>query len=242
MRKDGRTDDQLRPIHFVPAYIHRVPGSVLIEQGETRVVCTATVEEKVPFFLKNSGKGWITAEYSMLPGSCGNQRVTRERLKVDNRSSEIQRFIGRALRTVVDLRAIRERTITLDADVLQADGGTRCASLNGCLLALALCLKYLVFEHLIPDFPKLQLIAAVAVGVKDQSLLVDLNYEEDSRADADINVVSSESGAIVEVEAFAESRPVSADLFRKIIDMAIEKNLEIIHQQKKLFKESGINL
>lgn len=242
MRKDGRANDQLRSIRMIPSYILRVPGSVLIEQGNTRVVCTATVEDRVPFFLKNTGKGWITAEYSMLPGSSGNQRVARERLKTDNRNIEIQRFLGRALRTVIDLRAIPDKAITLDADVLQADGGTRCASLNGCFLALSLSLKHLVYEHKIPEFPKLRPIAAVAIGVKDQILLADLDYEEDSQADADINVVSCESGAIVEIEAFAESRPVPVDQFQKVIALGIEKNMEIIQLQKKVLKESGINL
>ncbi len=191
MRAHERPGTQLRPITFIPGYIGNVPGSVLCEQGNTRVVATATVEEKIPHFQKKSGQGWITAEYAMLPGSSGNQRVARERGKINNRSSEIQRFISRALRTVVNLKDIGPRTITLDCDVIQADGSTRCASLNAGFLALILAFKYLVFEQLIADFPEFKFTAAVSIGVMGGEVLADLDYEEDSQADSDINVVSS---------------------------------------------------
>src|SRR5512137_1049324 len=153
MRSDNRGPLELRPLRITPNYLRNLPGSALIEQGHTRVVCAATIEERVPPFLKNSGRGWVTAEYAMLPGASGQARVARERLKTNGRSAEIQRFLGRGLRAALDLGRLGERTITLDADVLQADGGTRCAALNGCLVALALALKHLVFEQCIADFP-----------------------------------------------------------------------------------------
>jgi ribonuclease PH len=233
MRTDGRDVHQLRPLRIVPDYIKNVPASVLIEQGDTKVVCTALYENRVPFFLKNSGKGWIKAEYSMLPGSTGNERVNRERMKVNNRHIEIQRFVGRALRTTFALKTIDGKSIYIDTDVLQADGGTRCASLNAGMLALVKILKYLVYETVIPDLPEIQWIASVSIGVKDQNILVDLTYEEDFAADADINIVSAENGHIVEVQAFGEEKTIPKDLFQKVIDLGVEKNLEIIRQLKQ---------
>jgi ribonuclease PH len=240
MRSDNRPADTLRPMTFVPGYIKNVPGSALCEQGNTRVVATATVEDRIPPFLKKSGRGWITAEYAMLPGSSGNQRIARERGKINNRSGEIQRFISRALRTVMNLKEIGERTITLDTDVIQADGSTRCASLNAAFLALILSLKYLVFEQWIADFPGFQFIAAVSIGVKESNLLVDLDYEEDSRIDSDINIVSTANGALIEVQSFCEGEPLAPGLFQKAIALGIEKNREIIAIQKKIVSEAGI--
>lgn len=232
-RQDGRGNDQLREIMLIPGYIRNAPGSVLIEQGNTRVLCTATYEERVPYFLKNSGKGWIQSEYSMLPGSTGNERVVRERQKLNKRNIEIQRFIGRALRTTFNLKAIDGINISIDTDVLQADGGTRCASLNGGMVALDKALRHLVFENVIRDMPKLKYIAAVSIGVKGSELLVDLDYKEDSTADADINIVSSEDGNIVEVQALCEEKQVAPDVLHQVIDLGIIKNLEIIAQLKK---------
>jgi ribonuclease PH len=240
MRANNRSSEELRPIVFVPGYIRNVPGSVLCEQGHTRVVATATIEEKVPPFLKKSGQGWITAEYAMLPGSSGNQRIARERSKINNRSGEIQRFIGRALRTVPDLKKLGERTISLDADVIQADGSTRCASLNAAFLALVLSLKYLVYEQMIADFPPFRFIAAVSIGVKNRELLVDLDYEEDSRIDSDINIVSTAGGELVEVQSFCEGEPLPQELFQKAIALGIEKNREIIALLKKTITTAGI--
>ncbi|MBN2346498.1 MAG: ribonuclease PH [Candidatus Aminicenantes bacterium] len=240
MRSEGRSALELRPIRFVPGYIRNVPGSALVEQGHTRVVATATLEEKVPHFLKRSGRGWITAEYAMLPGSAGNQRVARERARINNRSGEIQRFIGRALRTVLEPTALGERTITLDADVIQADGGTRCASLNAAFLALALSLKFLVYEQLIADFPALRFIAAVSVGILGQEILADLDYEEDTRADSDINIVSDADGALIEVQSFCEGRPLPRNLFQRAVTLGVEKNSEIIALQRRIAGEAGI--
>ena len=240
MRANNRCATELRPIVFVPGYVRNVPGSVLCEQGHTRIVATATVEDKAPPFLKKSGRGWITAEYAMLPGASGNQRIARERGKTNNRSGEIQRFIGRALRTALDLKDLGERTITLDTDVIQADGSTRCASLNAAFLALVLSLKYLVYEQVIADFPAFRFIAAVSIGVKDGEILADLDYEEDSRIDSDINIVSNEDGALVEVQSFCEGTPLPQELFQNAVSLGVEKNREIIAMQQKIVRAAGI--
>jgi ribonuclease PH len=240
MRAHGRSAEELRPIVFVPGYVRNAPGAALCEQGHTRVVATAMVEDKVPFFLRKSGRGWVTAEYAMLPGSSGNQRIARERGKTNNRSLEIQRFIGRALRTTMDLKALGERTVTLDADVIQADGGTRCAALNASFLALILSLKHLVYEQMIADFPSFRFIAAVSVGAKDGKLLADLDYEEDSRVDSDINIVSTGDGDLVELQMFCEGQPLPPDLLQKAIALGARKNLEIIALLKEAIHAAGI--
>ncbi len=169
----------------------------------------------------------------MLPGATGNQRNQRERQRVNNRNIEIQRFVGRALRNTFNLKAIDGKTVFIDTDVLQADGGTRCAAINGGMLALVKILRHLVFENIIKEVPKMEWIAAVSIGVKGDDILVDLTYEEDSAADADINIVTSEKGNIVEIQAFAEENPISKELFQKVIDLGVEKNLEIIETLKK---------
>ena len=233
MREDGRENFQLRDMKIVPGYIDNVPGSLLIEQGNTKIVCSATVENRVPFFLKESGKGWVAAEYAMLPGSTGNRRNAREREKKNNRNIEIQRFIGRALRNTFDLSVTQGMTIFIDTDVIQADGSTRCAALNSGMIALTKALRYLVYENLIADLPEIEVISAVSIGVKDQEILVDLTFKEDSLVDADINIVSSEKGNIIEVQAFAEESPVAKELFHKAIDIGVEKNLEITKLLKK---------
>lgn len=240
MRANDRPAAGLRPIVFMPGYVRNVPGSVLCEQGHTRVIATATIEDRVPPFLKKSGRGWVTAEYAMLPGSSGNQRIARERGKINNRCGEIQRFIGRALRTAVDMKALGERTITLDADVVQADGGTRCASLNASLLALIFALKHLVYEQVIADFPGFRFVAAVSIGVKGAEILADLDYEEDSSIDSDINIVSDGAGALIEVQSFCEGAPLPRELFQKAVDLGCEKNLEIIALQKQVAAAAGI--
>ena len=240
MRANERPGRQLRPIAFIPGYIANVPGSALCEQGNTRVVATATIEEKTPHFLKKSSQGWITAEYAMLPGSSGNQRIARERGKINNRSGEIQRFISRALRTVVDLKAIGVRTITIDTDVIQADGSTRCASLNAGFLALVLALKYMVYEQMIADFPVFHFMAAVSVGVREREILADLDYEEDSLTDSDINIVSREDGSLIEVQSFCEKSPLALDLFQQAVALGIEKNREIVALQKKALAGAGV--
>ena len=153
MRQDGRKNNQIREVNITADYVKDVPGSVMIEQGNTRVICTATYDAKVPHFLRDSGKGWVTAEYAMMPGSTGNPRLNRERLRANSRSIEIQRFIARALRNTLNLKVLDGKTIFIDADVIQADGSTRCAALNGAVITLVKALKYLVFENMLKDFP-----------------------------------------------------------------------------------------
>jgi len=233
MRTDKRKNHEIRSIKIVPDYVKNVPGSALIEQGHTRINCTSTFENRVPHFLKESSKGWIVAEYSMLPGSVGKQRLNRERNKSNSRHIEIQRFIGRAFRTTLNLNQINGKTIFVDCDVIQADGSTRCAAINGGMIALIKTLKYLAYENLIADIPPIEVIAAVSIGIKGDNILLDLTYEEDSTVDADINLVSSEKKNIIEIQAFAEEKPISNAIFKKTIDLGIKKNLEIILQLKK---------
>jgi ribonuclease PH len=233
MRPDNRKNDDLREIRIVPDYIRNMPGSVLMEQGKTRVVATASYENKTPYFLKDSDKGWINAEYAMLPGSVGPQRLKRERNRTHYRHIEIQRFIGRALRNMFDMKDINGKTFFVDTDVIQADGSTRCVALNAAMLAVVKTLKHLVFENMMAEMPELELISAVSIGIKGDDILVDLNYEEDSTADADINIVSSEKKNIIEIEVFAEEKPVSSRLTRKAIELGMEKNLALIQTFKK---------
>jgi len=236
MATDSKNELNIREIKIVPNFIKNAPGSALVEQGNTRIISTATYLNKVPQFLKDSRKGWIIAEYSMLPGSTGNDRIVRERQKVNNRNIEIQRFIGRALRSTFDLRAIDGKTIFIDADVIQADGSTRCASINCGMIALIEILKHLVFEHKIAEFPKIEFISAVSIGVKKKEILVDLTYKEDSSVDADINIVSSENQNIIEVQASGEESSIPKETFKRVIDIGIKKNLEIIKILKKSLK------
>jgi ribonuclease PH len=205
MRSDGRAADQLRPTKITTDFLVTAEGSVLIETGNTRVLCAATVEDSVPGFLRNTGKGWVTAEYSMLPRATST-RTPREltKGKVSGRTHEIQRLIGRALRSVVDLKALGERSIILDCDVIQADGGTRTAAITGAYVALAIALNTLVEYKALPKSPLVDSVAATSVGLVSGAALLDLAYEEDSRADVDMNVVMTGSDKFVEVQATAE--------------------------------------
>src|SRR5436190_171933 len=204
-RSDNRAPDQLRPVNILPDYISTAEGSVLIEVGNTRVICTASVEETVPQFLRNSGKGWISGEYSMLPRSTLT-RTPREssRGRVSGRTHEIQRLIGRSLRAVADLDRLGERTIWIDCDVIQADGGTRTASITGAFVALGLALEKMVEAGTLTSAPLRDYVAAVSVGIVDGEVLLDLAYEEDSRADVDMNFVMTAGHKLVEVQATAE--------------------------------------
>src|SRR5437667_2593988 len=189
MRSDKRAADELRPISITPHYIQHAEGSVFIEAGRTRVICTASVEDRVPPFLRNTGKGWVTAEYGMLPRAT-NTRMQREAStgKVGGRTQEIQRLIGRSLRAVTNLTALGERTIWLDCDVIQADGGTRTASITGAFVALALALERLRDQNMIKSIPLTDYVAAISVGIVDNEPLLDLAYEDDSRAEVDMNI------------------------------------------------------
>jgi ribonuclease PH len=204
-RSDSRAPDQLRPVKMTPEFITTAEGSVLIEVGNTRVICTASIEEAVPQFMRNMGKGWISSEYSMLPRSTLT-RTPREVSKgrQSGRTHEIQRLIGRSLRAVTDLAKLGERTIWIDCDVIQADGGTRTASITGAFVALGLALGKLVEAGTLPSVPLKDLVAAVSVGIVDGEVLLDLCYEEDSRADVDMNFVMTAAGKMVELQATAE--------------------------------------
>jgi ribonuclease PH len=204
-RSDNRAPDQLRPVNIIPDYVSTAEGSVLIEVGNTRVICTASIEETVPVFLRNSGKGWVTAEYGMLPRATLT-RTAREsaRGRIGGRTHEIQRLIGRSLRAVTDLEKLGERSVLLDCDVIQADGGTRTASITGAFVALALALEKLVQAGTLASVPLRDTVAAVSVGIVDGHELLDLSYEEDSRADVDMNIVMTAANKFVEVQATAE--------------------------------------
>ena len=229
MRENNRKNDELREISIEEDFITNQPASLLYKQGNTRLICTAMYNEKVPFFAKTEKKGWISAEYSMLPGSTGKQRFLRERGgRMDKRNIEIQRFVGRSLRNIIDLKKIKDFNIFLDMDVVQAHGGTRCASVNGGVIALMKMLKHLVFENKLFEVPPFEPFAAVSVGIKNGEILADIDFPEDSNIDADMNIVSNGKGDIIEVTAFAEESSVPKDLFFKAIDLGIEKNNEII--------------
>lgn len=210
MRAKNRSHNELRTVKIKPDYIDFADGSSYIEIGKTRVIATATVEEKIPLFLKKSGTGWITAEYSMLPRSTEKRNV-RERItgKLSGRSQEIQRLIGRSLRAVTDLSLLGERSIILDCDVIQADGGTRAASITAGCVALALALKKMLDEKTIEIMPLKNLVSSISVGIVNGELLLDLDYSEDSRAGIDMNVVETDKGQLVEVQATAEKNPFS---------------------------------
>lgn len=235
MRIDGRAPDKIRQVKIIRDYIKPAEGSCLIEVGDTRVICTASVEKRVPPFLRGFGEGWITAEYSMLPRS-STTRIRRERGKgfLKGRTHEIQRLIGRSLRAVVDLKILGERTIWLDCDVIQADGGTRTASITGAFVALIEALKWLKKKDKITKWPIKDFVAATSVGIVDGKLLLDLNYEEDSKASVDINVVMTEEGKFVEVQGTAEEHPFTKSEMDKLIDLAKKGIEELIVIQREV--------
>ncbi|AKG35924.1 ribonuclease PH [Paenibacillus durus] len=234
MRSNGRNDDGLRPLKITTQINKYAEGSVLIEMGDTKVICTATVEEKVPPFLKGQGKGWVTAEYSMLPRATQsrNQREAA-RGKLTGRTMEIQRLIGRALRSVVNLQALGERNITLDCDVIQADGGTRTASITGSFIALAFAINKIVTQHRLTVFPITDYLAAISVGIVGDRPLLDLNYDEDSKANVDMNVVMTGGGEFVELQGTGEERPFSRKELDDLLSLAEQGILELIAAQKE---------
>lgn len=235
MRFDGRKADELRRVRITRDYIKSAEGSVLIEMGDTRVICTATVENTVPPFLKGKGKGWVTAEYAMLPRSSA-QRIQRERGKVGGRTYEIQRLIGRSLRSVVDMNALGERSVLIDCDVVQADGGTRTASITGAYVALADALRLMKKQGLIGKVPLLDHLAAVSVGIVDGKPLLDLCYAEDSKAGVDMNLVMTGKGAIVEVQGTAEGEPFSKAELGKLLALGEKGIKALIRKQKEALK------
>ena len=237
-RSDNRTPEQLRPVNIIPDFISTAEGSALIEVGNTRVICTASVEENVPSFLKGAGKGWITAEYSMLPRSTLT-RTPREasRGRIGGRTHEIQRLVGRALRAVVDLVQLGERTITLDCDVIQADGGTRTASITGAFVALGLALERLVEAGTLSAAPIRDFVGAVSIGVVDGAVLLDLNYEEDSRAEVDLNFVMTGGRKIVEIQATAEQHPFDEAQLKRMMEIAGKGIESLIAKQRAILQK-----
>ena len=234
MRHDGRAQDQLRKIHITPNYLKTADGSVLIEMGDTRVICTASLEERVPAFLKNTGQGWLTSEYGMLPRS-STTRINREAAqgKQSGRTQEIQRLVGRSLRAVADLYSLGERTLWIDCDVIQADGGTRTASITGGFLAMALAINKLVQEKVLNHFPIRDHVAAVSVGILHQQPCLDLDFYEDSRADVDMNVVCTGEGRFVEIQGTAEKRSFSDSDLQQLLRLATKGIREIVRAQRK---------
>ncbi len=236
-RPSGRQPDELRKISLKPGAAKHAEGSCLIKCGDTHVICTASVEERVPPFLRNTGQGWVTAEYGMLPRSTGS-RTAREaaRGKQSGRTQEIQRLIGRSLRSVTDLKALGERQITIDCDVLQADGGTRTASITGAYVALYQAMKGLVKQGLLKDIPLHDQVAAVSCGIYDGTAVLDLDYPEDSTAQADANFVLTAQGRIIEVQGTAEGLPFSESQFHELFRLAKNGIADLCAQQRKALK------
>jgi len=238
-RSGGQAFDEQRPVKILPDYLDFAEGSALIEVGRTRVVAAATLEDRVPPFLKNTGSGWVTSEYAMLPRST-EKRTTRERMQ-GGRSQEIQRLIGRSLRAVMDLPVLGERQVIVDCDVIQADGGTRAASITAACIALALCLKRMIDERILDRMPLKHLVAAVSVGVVAGELLLDLDYEEDSSAEVDMNLVQTDRGQLVEVQASAEKSPFSRKTLAGLMQLADKGLVELFQKQREvLIKKSRL--
>lgn len=243
MRKNGRGLEELRPLKFQLDYLKYPDGSVLMEMGDTKVLCTVTQEERVPSFLQTQGKGWITSEYSMLPGA-GEPRIQRDVQKgrVSGRSFEIQRMIGRVLRAVTNLTIIPDRTIWVDCDVLQADGGTRSLALNGAFVALNLAMIRYLKEGLILKWPIKEFMGAVSVALIGGEIYLDPDYNEDREAQVDLNISMTESGHLLDVQAFAETSPYSLSVFNEMLEVGFEGIEKIIDEEKKVLKESFLCL
>jgi ribonuclease PH len=235
MRIDGRAADQIRPVTITPRYTKHAEGSVLIEVGDTRVICTVSVEDRVPQFLKGGGQGWITAEYGMLPRST-NTRSQREATKgkPSGRTQEIQRLIGRSLRAVIDMKALGERTLWVDCDVIQADGGTRTASITGAFVALVDALRFMQKARHFTELPLLDFVAATSVGRVGNEVLLDLNYEEDSKAEVDMNIVKTGAGRFVEIQGTAEDGSFSDEELAELMAAADKGTQQLIALQRQV--------
>ncbi len=238
-RADGRRPAELRPVRLTPGFMPAAEGSVLIETGATRVICTATVQEGVPPFLRNQGRGWVTAEYAMLPRS-STERVERERRGPGGRTHEIQRLIGRSLRAVVDMAALGERSILIDCDVVQADGGTRTASITGGFVALVLALERLRTAGTLSRLPLTGTVAAVSAGVVDGRVLLDLPYDEDRRAEVDFNVVMTGAGRFIEIQGTAEGRPFTPAQLDRMLALAREGISTLTDLQVAALHQAGV--
>jgi ribonuclease PH len=237
-RADGRAADQLRPIKITRDYLRHPEGSVLVEFGDTKVICTASIEEKVPPFLKGQGKGWVTAEYGMLPRST-NTRMNRERGGPSGRSQEIQRLVGRSLRAVVEMAKLGERTVWVDCDVIQADGGTRTAAITGSFIAMADAIGTVVRGGALPGTPVRDCVAAISVGIVGGAPALDLNYLEDSGAEVDMNVVMTGAGAFVEVQGTAEQTPFGRDSLAAMLALAEQGIGRLIALQRRAVDARG---
>lgn len=229
MRSKNRSNNQIREAKIIPHYLDHLPGSVLIQLGKTKVICAVNIEEKVPPFLRNTGQGWLTAEYAMLPSSTPIRTQREFGVSRQGRSVEIQRLIGRSLRNVIDLSQIKERTIQIDCDVIQADGGTRTASITGAYVALTLALK----AFSIPESALIRQIASISIGVVKGSVLLDLDYEEDSTADADFNLVMDHQGDIIELQGTGEKKPFSTGELETVLSYGKKGIFELMELQKK---------
>jgi ribonuclease PH len=238
LRPDGRPADKLRDIKITRNFLKTAEGSALIEIGSTKVICTASIEDKVPPFLKDQKKGWVTAEYSMLPRSTAT-RMSRESVtgRIGGRTHEIQRLIGRAMRSVTDLEALGERTIRLDCDVIQADGGTRTASITGAFVALLDAIKYAQENKIIDRQPVKNYIAAVSVGIIDGKPMLDLSYAEDATAEVDMNIVMTDSDKFIEIQGTAELNPFDNNMLQELLSLAKSGIKEIIAIQKKVLED-----
>lgn len=240
MRPSSRAPDELRSIRITRQFTKHAEGSVLVEFGDTRVICTASVEERVPPFLKGKGRGWVTAEYGMLPRST-NTRMQREssRGRQDGRTMEIQRLIGRALRAVMDLEALGERTITLDCDVIQADGGTRTAAITGGFVALADAVRYLIGKKQLKKNPLHGQVASVSVGIYQGTAVLDLDYAEDSEAETDMNIVMNDAGAFIEIQGTAEGHAFRTEELQAMLDLARSGIDHLLHKQREVLGLPG---
>ena len=239
-RTDNRKYDELRYIKITRNYLKHPQGSVLMEMGHTKVICTAMIEDKVPPFLKGTGKGWITGEYSMLPGSTEHRKIRDvSKGRIEGRTQEIQRLIGRSLRGIIDLAKIGERTIWIDCDVIQADGGTRTASITGAFVALVDALYYLYKKGHITEMPISNFIAAVSVGIVKGHTILDLSYEEDYKALVDMNVVMTDQGEFIEIQGTGEEGTFTKEQLYQLLDLAEKGNKELIIKQKEILGDIG---
>ncbi|NMM63239.1 ribonuclease PH [Clostridium sp. P21] len=241
MRIDGRKNDQIRHIKIQRNYTKYAEGSVLIESGDTKVICTASIEDKVPPFLKGKGEGWITCEYNMIPRATKARKVRDiNRGKIDGRTMEIQRIIGRALRSVVDLKLIGEKTIWIDCDVIQADGGTRTASISGAFVALVDAVNKLHKQHPFNVYPIRDFVSAISVGIVGNEKMLDLCYEEDSKANVDMNVVMTDSGEFIEIQGTGEEKPFSKQDLNELLSLAEQGVNHVIQIQKESLKMDSL--
>ena len=239
MRIDNRQYDEKRPVKITTDYLMHPYGSVLIEMGNTKVICTAMVDERVPHFLKGSGSGWVSSEYSMLPASTHTRKIRDSiRGRIDGRNQEIQRLIGRSLRSVIDLKKLGERTIWLDCDVIQADGGTRTASITGAYIALVNACEKLFNNGSIKEFPITGYVSAISVGVIKDGVVLDLCYQEDHRAFVDMNIVMGDNGKFVEVQGTGEDGNFSRAELNQLLDLGQKGNAELIEMQKEILGEA----